>query len=516
MNFKVVAYNLGQILKAVAFLMALPLLSAVIMGETSAQLLFAFIVPMLIGLALGFSLSSQKPEDSTFYAKEGFVIVGLSWILISLLGALPFTIGTFGNPYFADLSYVDWLFESVSGFTTTGSSILHLTPYGHQIDLMYSCGRSLLLWRSLTHWIGGMGVLIFILAVLPSSGASAIHLMQAESTGPTVGKLVSRMSSTARILYIIYAVMTVVQIGVLSISCAFDESMNFFHALVLSLGTAGTGGFAATSASVGEFGLYVRVVVTVFMFLFGINFNLYFCLLLGKVKDFFKNEELRLYVLILVGAILITTFNVWLSLGETVSEYKSFGETLGIASFTAVSLMTTSGFAVADFTLWPALSQGALLALMFVGASAGSTGGGFKCSRFLLLVKSAVVRVRKVLNPRAVYSVKMDGKKVSDEVITGVNGYFVVYALILILSTFVLLFDAGALGDTPLLSAFSTALSALNNIGPGMTTALGPSGDFYAYNIGMKLLLSLLMLFGRLEIYPILFLVSPRTYSRKG
>ncbi|MBR6788827.1 MAG: TrkH family potassium uptake protein [Clostridia bacterium] len=520
MNYKIVLSTLGQIVRVTGLLLSVPLLSAIIMGEAGdRQIVCAFIVPMIICLSLGTTLSMIKPSDKTLYAKEGIVIVGVGWIVVSVIGALPLTIGTLGRENFLDLSFIDWLFESVSGFTTTGSSILHATSNGHQIDLLYACGcRSILLWRSFMHWIGGMGVLVFVLAMLPSlSGASGLHLMKQESTGPTVGKLVSKMSSTARILYLIYAIMTAVEIVMLSLSLLFDGTMNVFHAFVLSFGTAGTGGFAATSASLASHGLYVQVVVTVFMFLFGINFNLYFCLLMGKIKDVLKSEELRLYSALMLIAIITISLNVWASLGSIIDSYSNYANALGEATFTVVSLMTSTGYAIADFTVWPSLSQGALIAVMFIGACSGSTGGGFKCSRFLILVKSAIMRCRKVVNPRAVFTVKMDGKKIDDEVTAGVNGYFVIYALILLLATFVIMIDVNALGaDSPIITAFTTSLTCLNNVGPGMTAIVGPNGSFFAFNGGIKILLSVLMLFGRLEIYPILLLISPRTYSRKA
>lgn len=516
MNVRIVFYHIGQIMRVLAAFLVVPLFTSLICGELTFRMACAYVVPMLVSLGVGFVLTRSRPADTSFYAREGLLIVGFSWIIISLLGALPFTIGTFGDARFADLSYIDWLFESVSGFTTTGSSILHTTAAGHQIDIMYASGyRGLLMWRSLTHWLGGMGVLVFVLAILPSSGASGIHLMQAESTGPSIGKLVSRMRGTARILYVIYAVMTLVEILFLVIGSAFDEHMNFFHAIILSMGTAGTGGFAATSGSVGDFGLYVQIVVTIFMFLFGVNFNLYYMLLIGQIIGVIKREELRFYFLTLVGAILVLTFNVRLGADRGAVGYAdSFWSSLQYTSFTAVSLMTSTGFATTDFTAWPTFSRALLLLLMFIGACAGSTGGGFKCSRFLILVKSAVVRCRKIVNPRAVYAVKMDGKRLDDDVVNGVSGYFVVYVLILFLSTLVICLDVGALGTNPLETAFSSALTFFNNIGPGLTKAVGPSGDFFAFAVPTKILFSFLMLFGRLEIYPILMLFSPKTYSR--
>lgn len=504
-------------MRVIAAFLVVPLVTSLVCGEMTLRLACAFIVPMLVCLGVGFVLTRERPQNPSFYTREGLLIVGFSWIIISLIGALPFAIGTLGNENFADLSYIDWFFESVSGFTTTGSSVLHSVDAGHQIDLMYETGyRGLLMWRSLTHWLGGMGVLIFVLAVLPSaSGASGIHLMQAESTGPSVGKIVSRMRGTARILYVIYAVLTLVEILLLTIGSAFDGSMNFFHAVILSFGTAGTGGFAATSGSVGDFGLYVQIVVTVFMFIFGVNFNLYYMILVGRAIEAVKKEELRFYVIMLFAVMLLLTFNVWLGADRTTAGYAdSFWSSLQYTSFTAVSLMTSTGYATTDFTTWPTLSRGLLLLLMFIGASAGSTGGGFKCARFLILIKSALMRCRKVINPRAVYAVKMDGKKLDDEAAGSVNGYFVVYALILFLSTLIVCIDVGALGDNQLASAFSSSLTMLNNIGPGMTSVIGPAGDFFLFAPPTKILFSFLMLCGRLEIYPILMLFSPRTYSR--
>lgn len=506
--------------------MFVPFVTCLAYGETSAQMLIAFVAPMLVGLGVGYILTRARPASTTFFAKEGLLIVGFSWIVISLLGALPFQIATLGDPNFADMTFVDWLFESVSGFTTTGSTVLHTVEGGHQIDLMAATGyRGLLMWRSLTHWLGGMGVLIFILAVLPSSsGASAIHIMQAESTGPSVGKLVSRVSSSARILYLIYAVMTVALVGLLALDMPLPsdapQEVDFYNALILSFGTAGTGGFAATSASLGACSLYVQIVVTVFMFLFGVNFNLYFMILIGKFTEILKSEELRFYVLATAVAIVSVTFNVWATFawvteGE-MTMYNDFGSCLQYASFSVVSCMTSTGFSTADFALWPAFSRIVLLILMFIGACAGSTGGGFKCSRFLILIKSILTSCRRILNPHAVYTVKMNGKKLDDNVVRGVYGYFFVYLLILVGVTVILCFDVpAAAGNDPILTSFTSVLACLNNIGPGITQAVGPSGDFYSFHIVVKLILSLVMLLGRLEIYPILMLFSPKTYTRQ-
>lgn len=517
MNVRMVLYTMGQVLRVFAVFLIVPLVTAAVSGETSARSLSAFLVPMIVCLALGSLLCLRRPSDTSFYAREGLIIVGFGWIAISLLGALPFAIGTYGDPRFADLTYVDWLFESISGFTTTGSSVLHSTPYGHQVDIMYESGyRGLLMWRSLAHWIGGMGILVFILAVLPSvSMASGIHLMQAESPGPTVDKLVSRMRGTARILYLIYAAMTLLQIGLLLIAIPFDGAMNVFHAVIVSFGTAGTGGFAATSGNIGDFGPYVRAVVAVFMFLFAVNFNIYYMILLGRLRAALGREELRFYFFMVVASIALVTVNVWLAAPDYPGMTPGLGGALGDAAFAVVSCVTSTGFATADFSYWPAFSRALLLLLMFIGGNAGSTCGGFKCSRFLILVKSVVVRCRKTLSPNGVYTVRLDGKRVADETVRGVNGYFVLYAAILLAATLLLCLDpCTATTGQPLLTAFSSSVTCFNNVGPGMTTLVGPMGDFSAYALPSTLLLGVLMLCGRLEIYPILMLFSPRTYRR--
>ena len=517
MNFRMIIYSIGQIFKIFAAFLIVPLIVGLIYGETQPNNLLAFLLPAMICLSIGCTCSFNRPSDTKFYAREGLLIVGFGWIVISLLGAVPFAIGTYGVAEFSDLSYVDWLFESVSGFTTTGSSILHSVEAGHQIDLLYNGGyRGLLFWRSLSHWIGGMGILVFILAVLPSvSSASGIHIMQAESTGPTVDKIVSKMRITARIMYLLYATLTLIQVLMLSIAMFFDDSMNIYHAFIISLGTAGTGGFAATSASIGSFGLYVQIVVTVFMFLFGININMYYLILTGKVLKVLKSEEVRFYTIVVLVSIIAITFNLTFTMGNALEYTSNFGTSLQYTSFAVVACITSTGFVTADFSYWPMFCQVVLMLMMFVGANSGSTGGGFKCSRVLILIKGLYVRCRKVLNPNAIYTVKIDGKKVSDEVVKGVYGYFGIYVALLFIACTVFSFDpaiAGA-GDG-FLSAFSASLTALNNVGPGVSHLLGPAGDFYSFSIISKLAMSLLMLLGRLEIYPILMLFAPATYKK--
>lgn len=536
MNFKIVTFTIGQILKTLAAFMVIPLVVSLAFGETSANQIFSFVVPIMLCLVLGFILANRRPEDTTYYAREGLLIVGFSWIIISLIGALPFTIATYGDPDFADMTYIDWLFESVSGFTTTGATVLHDAPtgIGNQIDIMngsvisgrHYCG--LLLWRALTHWMGGMGMLIFILAILPTSsdGASSIHIMQAESTGQSVGKLVSRVGRSARILYLIYTVMTALLFCMLLIDMAIPtgdgiQQMDAFNAAIFALSTAGTGGFAAVSTSAAGFSLYVQIMLIVFMFLFGVNFNIYFLVLVRKFKDAFRSEELRFYCITVLVAIFAITLNLCISglnAGSSAVhayEYKSFGTALKDSTFTVVSCMTSTGFATTDFDTWPVFARVTLLLLMFIGACAGSTGGGFKCSRFLVLIKSMWVSCKRVINPHAVYIVKLNGKKVNDEVTQGVFGYFVLHLTILIAVTVILSFDPFAAADDTVLTSLSSSMACLNNIGPGLTPTVGPMANFFGYTVGMKCVLSVEMLIGRLEIFPILMLFNPKTYSRQ-
>ncbi len=544
MNFRIVTYTIGQILKVLAAFLVIPLIVSVCCGEIGGgfalQGLLAFMVPILFCLSLGFILTCKRPKETTYYAKEGLLIVGFSWVVMSLIGAIPFSIGTYGNPNFADLTYFDWLFESVSGFTTTGASILHNVADTtiSQIDIMSGVSvlgagthyYALLLWRSLTHWIGGMGMLIFILAILPSSsnGASSIHLMQAESTGQSVGKLVSRVNRTARILYLIYAGMTVLLFLLLLLGMVIPSdgarTIDPFNAVIFALSTAGTGGFAAVSTSAAEFGLYVQIMLIVFMFLFGVNFNMYFLLFTRKFKDILRSEELRFYFFFLIAVIFVMTLNVCLSNVFEAIYANNFGAALKDTVFSAVACMTSTGFSVAgsiggmgDFTVWPTFSIMMLFMLMFVGACAGSTGGGFKCSRFLVLAKSMWISCKRIINPNAVYVVRLNGKRVDEEVTHGVLGYFIIYLIILVLVTLILSFDpfVSAQGGGSFLTALSSSLTCLNNIGPGLTSVVGPAGNFFGYTIGMKIVMSVEMLIGRLEIFPIVMLFNPKTYSRQ-
>lgn len=420
-----------------------------------------------------------------FSAQEGFAATGLSWIFMSAFGALPFFLSG------QIPSYVDAFFEMVSGFTTTGASILT------DVEALSRCN---LFWRSFSHWLGGMGVLVFLLAVVPGArknGGTGIYLMRAESPGPSVDKLTPHLRQTAMILYGIYILLTA-----LCIVCLLLGGMPVFDSFCIAFGTAGTGGFAIKNSSMGGYSYFLQTVVTVFMFLFGVNFSLYYMLLLRKFKAVFKNEELRLYFGIAASSIVLIAINIS-------RMYNTVYESVHHAAFQVVSIMTTTGYGTVDFEQWPAFSKAILLSLMFIGASAGSTGGGLKVSRVLLLMKSIRRTIRKALHPRRVQPVYMDGRAVSEEVCDNVNAYLAIYCVILVLSFAIISVDGFSIGTN-----FSAVASCFNNIGPGFEL-VGATQNFSIYSDLSKIILSLDMLLGRLEIFPLLLLLSPDTWSRR-
>ena len=404
---------------------------------------------------------------------------------MSAFGALPFFLSG------QIPSYVDAFFEMVSGFTTTGASILT------DVEALSRCN---LFWRSFSHWLGGMGVLVFLLAVVPGArknGGTGIYLMRAESPGPSVDKLTPHLRQTAMILYGIYILLTALCIG-----CLLLGGMPVFDSFCIAFGTAGTGGFAIKNSSMGGYSYFLQTVVTVFMFLFGVNFSLYYMLLLRKFKAVFKNEELRLYFGIAAGSIVLIAINIS-------RMYNTVYEAVHHAAFQVVSIMTTTGYGTVDFEQWPAFSKAILLSLMFIGASAGSTGGGLKVSRVLLLMKSIRRTIRKALHPRRVQPVYMDGRAVSEEVCDNVNAYLAIYCVILVLSFAIISVDGFSIGTN-----FSAVASCFNNIGPGFEL-VGATQNFSIYSDLSKIILSLDMLLGRLEIFPLLLLLSPDTWSRR-
>lgn len=480
MNYRLILQTIGKILLIEALLMVFPLIVNFIYQEEN---LFAFALTISISMVVGTLLMMVKPKNKSMFIREGFVIVGLAWIVMSLFGALPFTLS--GEiPH-----YIDALFETISGFTTTGASILN------DVEAM---SKSMLFWRSFTHWIGGMGVLVFVLAILPNSEGQNIYLLKAESTGPQVGKLVSKVRFTARILYIIYFGITLLEVVLLLLG-----KNSLFDSIVMSFGTAGTGGFGIYADSVGGFNIYSQVVIAVFMMIFGINFNLYYLAIVGKVKQAIKSEELRWYLGIILMSTIMITINLMVNLNQT------FGIALKDAYFQVSSILTTTGFATVDFNLWPTFSKIILITIMFIGGCAGSTGGGIKVSRIVILFKSLKREIQKLLHPNSVSPVKMEGELVESNVVKGVTVYFAFIIVLLFLGTLLVSFDG-----LDFTSTFTGVIACINNIGPGLNL-VGPMGNFDCFSYFSKIVLSILMLVGRLEVYPILILFLPKTWTGK-
>ncbi len=483
MNYKMMGRFIGQIVTIEAVFMLPALLISAASGEPNAVKGFLYTLCIMVVLGSVLLLSCRK-AGRLFGAREGLVCVGLSWICLSVLGCLPFW-------FSGEIpSFIDALFESVSGFTTTGSSIL---------SNVEGLSKGLLYWRSFTHWVGGMGVLVFLLAVAPAGNGDkgfTMHLLRAESPGPNVGKLVPKMRQTALILYMIYIVLTVINIVFLLLG-----GMSPLEAVCTAFGTAGTGGFATRNDSIASYSPYIQNVCTVFMFLFGVNFSCYYLLLLGHIRSVFRDEELRLYVGLAIAAVAVIVLDIR-------DLYGSLGETVRHAAFQVSSIMTTTGFATTDFDLWPSFSKGILLMLMVVGACAGSTGGGLKCARVLLLFKSLRRNIRQVLNPRKVQVVRNNGKTVDEGILANTNAYLAAYVIIVIVSFLLISLDGLSTGTN-----LSAVLACFNNIGPGLE-AVGPSCNFSIYSGFSKLVLILDMLAGRLEIFPILALFSKGTWTK--
>jgi len=478
MNYSIIRYILGCVFNFEAVFLVLPCVVSVIYKEAEG---FDYLIALLISLTIGILLTRKKPKSSVFYTREGFVAVALSWLAMSVIGALPFVIS-------GDIPrFTDALFEIISGFTTTGGSILTNVE-----ALSYTS----LFWRSFSNWIGGMGVLVFILAIMPLAGGSNMHLMRAESPGPYVGKLVPRVRSTAMILYGIYVSMTIAQIFLLLIS-----KIPLFDAVTLSFSTAGTGGFAVKNTSLSDYAWYVQLNVTIFMFLFGVNFNVYYLLLIKKIKAAFAIEELRYYT----GIVLLCVFIIAINIKDT---FKSFLEALHHSAFQVSSIITTTGFSSMDFNTWPELSRSILVVLMFVGACAGSTGGGIKVSRLIVLVKTIGHEISRCIHPRSIKIIKMDGKKVEDQVIKSINVYLISYLLIFAVSVIIVSLD-----NFDLITNFTAVAATFNNIGPGLGLA-GPTGSFFMFSDLSKFVMMFDMIAGRLEIIPILVLFAPATWKK--
>ena len=478
MNRRMICRVLGFILECLAGLLILPTVAGLCYGESITH----FLITMALSGLLGFLLTRIKPYSDVIYAKDGFVVVSLGWVLMSLIGALPFVLsGDIPN-------YIDALFETVSGFTTTGASIL---------DDVEGLSRGCMFWRSFTHWIGGMGVLVFIMAVLPMSGEHSMHIMRAEVPGPTVGKLVPRLRQTAKILYLIYIAMTLLEMLLLLLG-----GMSFYDALLHAFATAGTGGFSTKSASIAAFdSLYLEMVIAVFMVLFGVNFNLYFLLLIGRWKDALKSEELHWYLGIIAASVMAITLGIS-------KMYGGIAAGLRHAFFYVASITSSTGFGTVDFVTWPEYCKWIIVMLMFCGACAGSTGGGIKTSRVIILFKNVACEIRQMIHPRTVTRVQLDGKRVDTDGLKAVSTFFTSFMLLLITGSFLVSLDGYDMATN-----FSAVLSSLSNIGPGMSL-IGPTGNYNIFSYGSKLVLTVMMLIGRLEIFPILILFSPSTWKK--
>ena len=482
MNYKMMGRFIAQILTIEGLFMIPALILALVLGETGAMFGFLYTLGAIAATVLVLSLLCRG-APSAFYAKEGLVCVGASWIVLSLFGCLPFWLSR------EIPAFIDAFFEIVSGFTTTGSSILNDVE---------SMSKSLVYWRSFSHWLGGMGVLVFLLAFTGEKGKGfTMHLLRAESPGPDVGKLVPKMRTTASILYVIYIVMTVINFIFLILG-----DMPLFDAVCTALGTAGTGGFGIKNDSMASYSPYIQNVTTVFMLLFAVNFSCYYLLLLGNFRSVFKDEELRVYI----GIILVSITLIVINLGDF---YPTLEETIRHAAFSVATLISSTGFATTDFDLWPSFSKSILMILMLIGACAGSTGGGLKVARMMLLAKSLRRNISQTLNPRKVMVIRNNGNIISEKILDNTNAYLAAYVIIIFVSYVLISLDGFSIATN-----FTAVLACFNNMGPGFE-AVGPTCNFSGYSVFSKLVLCFDMLAGRLEIFPMLVLLSKNTWIRK-
>lgn len=512
MNYKKLGKILGKIMILESVLMLAPLLVSFVYKEDFRHII-AFIVPIMVLALLGFLLQFPKPKRDTLYQKEGFALTAMVWIMMTLFGAIPFVIsGDVPN-------YIDACFEIMSGFTTTGASIItDITAISH----------SILFWRSFSHWIGGMGILVFVLIFIPESNeGSSMHLLRAESPGPQVGKIVSKMKVTTRILYLIYLGLTVIEVIVLMFDKPIPgyESEQFFFSLLTAFGSAGTGGFGFVPGSMEQLNPFSQYVIAIFLILFGCNFSLYYLLLIGKFKAIFKSEEFKTYFFIVVSAVSLVFISLLLRFESFPQDY-TVEETFRHSLFQVASIMTTTGFSTTDFGAWPMFSVTLLTVLMFIGAMAGSTAGGIKVSRIVIAIKGAYINVRKLINPRYVPKVKIEGKSLEEKTVNDVFAFITLYFFILIAAVLLLSFDpingetVSIVSDAGsyevkhgFLSNFSAATACISNIGPGFE-AVGPYASYTAYSAFSKVVLTFIMMVGRLEILPVLILFSPKTWKK--
>ena len=497
MNYKMVRYTLGILLMFEALFLVVPILTALYFGEQKS--LYALGITSILCILIAAPFVIKKPKNTDVFAKEGFVIVSLSWVILSVFGALPFVIsGTIPN-------FVDAFFETVSGFTTTGSSI---------IPAVEELPKAMLMWRSFTHWVGGMGVLVFIMAILPLSGAQNMHIMRAESPGPQVSKLVPRVKKTASILYLIYIVMTVVMFLLL----VPDPSITVFEAINTALATAGTGGFGFRNDSMFSVSSYVQIIVTLFMLLFALNFNSYYLIMKKKIKEAF-NTEIIVFLVMVAAAIILMTVDVMVNKslvspsGEAMDT--TFGATLKHVSFTVASLVSSTGFATVDYQGWSALSHLVVVTVMFVGACAGSTGGGFKVSRIVILFKAMLREFGNLIHPNRVKKVTIDDKPLDNKAVSSVMTYLATYVFIFFASMLLLTIDQSIFNsaENTFMTNMTAVLACINNIGPGLDF-VGPTQNFADISVIGKLILSFDMLAGRLELFPMLILFTPATWKK--
>ncbi len=481
MNYSIIRYILGCVLKFEALFMTLPCVVALIYREQSG---FAYLAVGLVCFVISIVTTRKKPKNQLYFAREGFVIVALSWIVMSIFGALPFVLsGEIPN-------FTNALFETISGFTTTGASILS------DVEALTHCS---LLWRSFTHWVGGMGVFVFLLAILPLAGGYNMHLMRAESPGPAVDKLVPKVRDTAKILYGIYITLTLLEMFVLLVA-----GMPLFDTVCTAFGTAGTGGFGIKNDSIQGYSVAIQIIITIFMILFGVNFNAYYMMLRKgnrKLRNCFKMEEVRWYLAIIAVAIGMISVNIY-------HMYQNVGTAVQQASFQVASIITTTGFSTTDFDLWPQLSKGLLIIIMFIGACAGSTGGGIKVSRMLILFKNVKKEVSYFIHPRSVKVIKLDNKALGKDTIRGVNIFISTYVIIFAISVLILAFD-----NLDMVTNFTAVTATFNNIGPGLEL-VGPTKNFDVFSPLAKYVLMFDMLAGRLELYPLLILITPSVWRK--
>lgn len=487
MNRRMIFKVIGSILQVeAAFLFISGIVSAIYKEEKDV---LAFLITTLLAFLVGLSLKLiSRPKDTVIYAKEGFIIVSFAWIFMSLIGAVPFVISG------AIPSYVDAFFETVSGFTTTGASV---------IASFDGIGHGILFWRSFLNWIGGMGILVFVTAILPSMSERPIHILRAEMPGPTMGKLLPRLKDTAVILYIIYVIMTAVLMVLLMLG-----DMTLFESIVHALAAAGTGGFGIRSDSIASFSPYTQWVIGIFMVLFGINFNMYYLLLIKKFKTFFTSEELWSYLGIVFAAITAITINIS-------SIFNAFGESVRHAFFQVATIISTAGFATTDFNNWPAFSKTVLVILMFIGGCAGSTAGGMKVSRIVMMFKMIGKEIKHMLHPRSVQTVRFEKRPVEAATTKNLSGYFLIYFVCFFAILLLLSLDNIAAGTAynSFETDFSAAAACFNNVGPGLS-AVGPASNYAGYSAFSKIVLSFAMLFGRLEIFPMIIALSPTSWAK--